>query len=435
MTAPPAHTWPEPAQQLLLSIAALLALWGGWRSTQTFDSANSRLATAYSLVHHGTWYIDRPENEAPNRFEQATVDKVELNGRLLSTKPPLLPLLMTAEYCLLHKLCGWSLDPPDERARIVRCMNWTFAGLPYLLCLWFFAKLLPWFIAPPLPRFALLFALAFATQIPGYAVHINNHIPAAAALMAAIYLALGIQTGRLAPAPWRFFLFGLAGGITFAMDLPTAIFIAFLGLWLLYHHPRPTLFYAAPGLALPLLLHFALMLYVTGSPLPIQSRKELYLYEAAYWREPYGLDALNEPKLLYLFHSTFGRFGSFLLFPILNLGLASIICAVFRKNWPQRGLILAALPPLLILCAYYTLSTNNYGGSAYGFRWHITAMPLLLLLAAPLAARCSRPWHWVLLVLLLMPSLYSSYECFLAPWGSQHEWTCRWLFGPAVAIQ
>ena len=63
-------------------------------------------------------------------------------------------------------------------------------------------------------RFAccLALSLAFCTQLWGYSTTINNHVPAAGALMVALYFAVGLGTGKLAPAAWRFFLFGLAGG-------------------------------------------------------------------------------------------------------------------------------------------------------------------------------------------------------------------------------
>ena len=53
------------------------------------ETANSRLATVYALVHDGTWYIDRPTEASPNPFEVLTVDKVQAaNGRILPASLP-----------------------------------------------------------------------------------------------------------------------------------------------------------------------------------------------------------------------------------------------------------------------------------------------------------------------------------------------------------
>ena len=71
------------------------------------DTVTSRLATVYALAHDGTWYIDRPLDLPENPFIAHTVDKVVTKeGRLLSSKPPVLPLLMTGEYMVMRALIG-----------------------------------------------------------------------------------------------------------------------------------------------------------------------------------------------------------------------------------------------------------------------------------------------------------------------------------------
>lgn len=418
------------AERAIILVAILTACYGMWGAT-TRDSANSRLATAWSLVHQGDWTIDTVAGETPNRFGAATVDKVEVNGRIISSKPPILPLLMTAEYYGMHRLLGWNLDDEDDRSLIVLFMGLTLMATSWAICLVFFALLLDLFIAAPWKRVPILFALAFATQLPGFAPQLNNHTPGAAALMVSLYFALGIASGKLAATPARFFAYGFAGALVFALDMPATIFVALAGLPLLYRHPGIAIPWAGVGLALPLIIHFGVNYEVTDSFKPVQMRKDLYLFENSYWRNPGGLDALNEPKGTYLFHLSFGRFGSFMLFPVLLLGLLSAGFAMFRKNWPWRHYVLGGLVAFAVLNAYYVLRTNNYGGHAYGFRWHIASMPVLLLMAAPLVARMRGVLPWVVVVLLLIPSAYSAWECYQQPWGAQQEWTVRWLFGPA----
>ena len=97
------------------------------------DTANSRLATVLSLTRHGTWYIDRPADEEPNYFEQRTIDKVVVDGRTISSKPPILPLLMAAEYVFFNKCFGWELLDEDDRKQIIRYMSMTLIGGAYLL--------------------------------------------------------------------------------------------------------------------------------------------------------------------------------------------------------------------------------------------------------------------------------------------------------------
>ncbi|MCC6144566.1 MAG: hypothetical protein IT368_12235 [Candidatus Hydrogenedentes bacterium] len=394
------------------------------------DTANSRLATVYSLVHHGTWVIGGTD-APPNPFTSGTVDKCALDGQVLSTKPPMLPLLMTAEYVVLRAVFGWQLDDAGGLKAIMWVMNFTLVALPFVLILLLFYRMTGWLPMTSWARVLALVCLACGTQLPGYSTLLNNHIPAAASLMVMTYLAFGMCCGQLSARWWRFLLFGIAGGLTFTFDMPVTIYVATAGLYLFYRFPKGAATWGAAGILLPLAVHFGVMIAVTGSPLPVQMRYELYLYEGSYWRNPLGIDALNEPKGTYLFHLTFGRFGTFLLFPVLTLGLAGAVLALLLRDVLYRGWILAAALCFAVLTAYYVQGTDNYGGAAYGFRWHIASMPLLLLMAAPIWERLRRPWHWAAVIALLAVSIYSAWECAQLPWGVNQEWTARLIFGPA----
>lgn len=414
-------------EMVVLAAAAVFAAIGSY-SMFFGDTANSRLATVVALVDYGTWRIDRSPDEPPIVFEQRTIDKVVVDGRLYSSKPPLLPLFMTAEYLVMNRLFGWSLHNPEDTETIVRWMSITLVGLSYVLTLVFFSKTLRLFIDDPMPRFVALFALAFCTQLWGYSTNVNNHVPAACLLTISVYFGLGLAAGKLDPAPWRFFFFGLTGGLTPAMDMPAGIFVLATGLYLVYKLPKPTLIYTTLGAAIPVGVHVAIMIALTGSPMPVQSNKDYYLYEWSYWRDPRGVDALNEPKALYFFHMIFGRFGLFSLYPVLFLGVWAALRALDRPEDPTSGLVLGGFLAFAVLTAYYAASTNNYGGEAYGFRWYIIAMPVLLMMAAPLLAAIKRRWQWGLVALLIAVSFYSAWECTTTPWAKNREWTTR-IFG------
>jgi hypothetical protein len=416
------------AEGALIAVALLLALQGA-RAPELGDSANSRLATVWSLVHEGTWRLDASGSAAGNPFAAGTVDLVEIDGARYSTKPPLLPLAMTAEYAVLHRLLGWDLAEEAARRDTVFVMVLTLIVFPYAVALVCFRRILVLLRVREVPRLFLLFALAFGTQLPGFATNINNHVPAAGLTLAALYLAVAMDMGAVTRSGWRFALFGLLAAGVFAIDLPMTIFPGLAGLGLLARFPRQTLLWGGAGAAPVLLAHFGVLWAVTGSPLPIQVRKELYLCEASYWRNPAGLDALDEAKGTYLFHLTFGRFGTFLLFPILLPGLWAAFRALWDPEQPWRRYVLLGALGFVVLTAYYVQGTNNYGGTSYGFRWHLGAMPILLLMAAPLFQRGPGWRGWVVLTLLLGVSVYSAWECYRMPWGDQHEWTCRLIFG------
>ena len=391
------------------------------------DTAFSRLATVLSLTQHGKWYIDRPPCEEPNLFEQKTIDKVMVGGRMLSSKPPILPLAMTGEYLVLNRLFGWDLNDSSERARIVRYMTFSLIGLAYVTALIFMSKTLHLFAFDPLTRLLAITAMAFCTQLWGFAHNINNHMPAACMVMVSTYFALGLGTGKLSPAPWRFFLFGVAGGLVPTLDAPATVFVFIAGLYLLCKFPAKTLCWSAIGAAIPVGTHCAIMIAATGSPLPVQMNAQLYLYEASYWRSPRGIDALNEPKLTYLFNMTFGKCGLFSLYPILFAGVAAALRALIKRDMPYRGHVLAGAAGLLVLTVYYAAKTNNYGGEAYGFRWYIAATPILLLMGAPLLATVRARWKCYFIALMLAISFYSAWECSVRPWASNREWTSRYI--------
>jgi len=296
---------------------ALVLIVLGTRHVAIGETVNSRLATVWSLCNHGTWRIDQPLNP----FEARTIDKVMVEGRLISSKPPVLPLAMTAEYWLLERATGWQLEDPEDLRPILQFMILTLIVLPFLLGLVAFALLLDWFLPSPWHRLFLLVALALGTQASAFAPQLNNHVPAVGFLLLALYFALGLATGNLKPHAGRFLLLGLFGGLVCTLDIPAGIFVLMAVLLVLRRYPKQTLGYCALGAIAPLAFHFGVMIAVTGSPLPVQMNRDVFLFEASRWRNPMGIDALNEPKLTYLFHLTFGRYGTFLLFPVLIAGL------------------------------------------------------------------------------------------------------------------
>jgi len=418
--------WAAWCVVLLATLVALLGL----RTIYVNDNAYSRLATVYALVNDGGWWIDRPEGQSPNPFEALTADKVEVNGRMLSSKPPLMPLLMTALYYPMHGILGLTLGESGDLKRILQIYTFLFGVLPFVLGLVAFGYTLALYTTSAWGRVAPLLALAFGTQLLGFAPQLNNHVPGVALCLGATYLGLGLYTRALAPKAWRFVAFGLLGGLTHTVDLPLTIFIAALGLALLLRFPRETVLWGGLGMLPPLAIHFGILYLNTGMPLPVQTRKELYLFENSPWRAPIGIDGLNEPKPYYAFHLLLGRHGVFLLYPVLLFGIAGAWRALWQRGEVVRGAVLVSALCVGALFAYYISSTNNYGGAAYGFRWAIGAMPYLLLMAAPLLDRTEARWPRALFAVCFVVSGYSCYECYGNPWSTDAEWTARLIFGP-----
>ena len=404
------------------------------------DSINSRLATVYALAHHGTWVIDSPDGTAPNPFEPGTVDKVLSGGRLVSSKPPVLPLMMTLVYLPFQRM-GWTLDRPDVLKPFAALIIFLFCQLPFAAGIWAFMRLTSWM--PPVPWMILGGILAFGSPLFGYAQQFSNHVPAAGALCGALWCLERLISPDAPPRqPRTAFGFGIFTGLVFVLDMPVTLYCVLAGCLLLSSRHIRIWPWVLAGM-LPLVgLQSVCLWMATGSPLPVQMRPELYWYEWSYWRHPLGVDALNESVLIYLFHMLFGRYGVFLLFPVFMSGFLYLFLGAHQKHQKQhktvqnpnmpKGFYLLLWTGFWGLTTYYMIRTNNYGGASYGFRWHLASYPVLALCAAPVIANIKARWGWSILLLLAAFSQYSSWECLQQPWGEVQTWSMRWIFGPAV---
>ena len=422
------RTW-RRAEACIVIVSLALLLITAYPSTLG-ETANSRLATVYALVHHGTWYIERPIDEPPIVFEQHTVDKVRAGEHLVSSKPPILTLLMAAEYFILYHGFGMTLDDANDLPNIVYAMTVLWVVLPYGAMLVCFSALLRLLAIRPTDRFAYLTALAFCTPIAGYAAVFNNHVLAASFITVSIYLLIRAIYGTTGDKRFLLFMTGLFAGLVPTLDMPAGIFVVSAVAYLMWARPVQGLRWALAGLAFPILIHIAIMIQVTGSPVPVQLRNALWLHEASYWRNPGGMDALNEPKAQYLLHLTLGRKGLFSLYPVTLFGIVGAF-QMLRSNLVRirvaAGLGLAAF---LTLLTFYVLRTNNYGGDSYGCRWLIAAVPTPMAAGAVGAPLTGRSGRLVLFTLLAGVSLFSVMEGSLDPWRANREWIHH-LLGPS----
>lgn len=414
------------AVDVLIVVSALVLLCVRAQDQPFSQTALSRLATVVALTEDGSWFIDRPPDERPNPFEIRTIDKVEVDGRLVSSKPPLLPWLMAWEYRAVKRLFGWSLDNLDDTKRILYAFTVTFCIVPWIAALAAAARLFRAAIPVSSGRVVALAALAFGTQASGFASTFNNHVPAAAALVICICIVRTIvEAGhrRLVAAT----LAGFLAGITATFDVPNAVYVAALGVVLLVR-PREWNWLAfGLAAAVPIAIQSWLLFESTGSPLPVQVRPETYFYESAYWRNPVGVDALSEPKALYFLNMTVGNRGIFVLYPVLLAGVAAVAAAIVRPTACRLYILLAGLAFALVL-AYYTASTNNYGGEVFGMRWLIPSMPVLILMGLPIWRRMENRLLLTVALAALAVSVYSAWESGSTPWTSGQEWT-RHFFG------
>jgi hypothetical protein len=404
----------ERARTALLCALASCALVLAFTTGERLTNPMSRMATMDALVHDRAFAIDRS-------VFLDTTDKVMIGKHYYSSKPPILSVTGAVIYLALHETTGLSFR--DDPARAILVMNLILAGIPHLLLLAFAYRMLLWF-APSPQTFVWTYAsFAFGHLGLAYATSINNHTPAAVVLLVAFYLAFGLRHELIkARAAWV--ASGLLAGLAPTLDL-SALFVSLpIALYALSSDRRGALGWFAPAALLPLMLHFALTLHITGSLKPIYLRPELYLYPGSYWNAPTDIDALDEPRATYFWNILFGHHGVLVMTPVLMLALLAIARSIVRRTrYRAEALLIGGSFAMLVV--FYTLTTKNYGGICVGFRWFMPIVPLSLLFVAEWLGQVRGRAAFALFLACLLVGQYHAYAGLQAPW-ERSSWE-RWL--------
>jgi len=203
----------------------------------------SRWATARALVEHGTFAIDAVVEE-PN---WDTIDMVKHNGKLYSSKPPLLEILIAGEYWLIHNITRRTLGThPYE---IGRFMLLTINVLPLVVGFVALSRLLDRFGATDWGRLFAFATACFGTFLSTFAVAINNHLIGAVSALLAVAAAVPIWCDEEKRGKY-FFAAGFFAAFAAANELPALSLLGLLGLLMLWKDPLRTLGFGLPGVAL-----------------------------------------------------------------------------------------------------------------------------------------------------------------------------------------
>ncbi len=328
-----------------------------------------------SLVERGTWSIDDSSLR--------TVDKVQIDGRMYSSKPPLMVGLMTPAYALVRAVHGFGFD--ENAYQTVRAMRLFVAVVPWLLAMLAWLVLVRRLTDDPATQLWASTAMIAGGLATAYASHLDNHSVALAALLAGGLLLAPLLRGKVALA--RAFAGGLAWGFATTCDLGAIPAVGLVGLaclWLLRAERRTALALLA-GLLLAPVAQSLLLIAMTGDPRPFYLRDGLYSYPGSYWRNPIEFDALDEPWPVYAFHALVGHHGLFSVTPWLLLALPWF----FRREDTESAELLrkAAAGATAFVIAYYVFRTSNYGGRCVGMRWFMVLHPILAVAAVRTVVR------------------------------------------------
>ncbi len=394
-----------------------------------FQSANdrSRWCTIRALVDHGTYQID----DVIRQPHWNTIDKVAHAGpdgqmHYYSSKPTLLSTLLAFPYWAIKQVTGWTLaDHPMRVGRlIVAIVNGGF-----LLLLWLSLRGILLEHGPS--AWGVLYTMSVATwgtYLTCFAITLNNHLPAAAACMVAIWAVLRVERS---PHPIRYWsLAGAASAFAFCCELPALSLLAAAFAYSLWRSPKQAAVSFLPVAGLVLAASLATNWWAHDSLLPPYAHRteggdwssgNWYVYPGSYWlpENRKGVDQGEPSRARYAWHVVLGHHGIFPLNPVWLLALLGIWRAgdVKALRWV---IWLGALLTLVCLIFYILgrpLTDRNYGGVAVAFRWLLWLEPFWLLAILAASVRLSQSRHGRLAQgLLLTTAVASTSYAWFRPW-------------------
>jgi len=252
-------------------------------------------------------------------------------------------------------------------------------------------------------------ALAGGTLVGSYAGTLNNHVPAAALLIAA---GAAVLADRPAIA-------GAACGFAAAVDLLPGLGMTPFFAWMLVAgrgriRTRWLRFAVGltPGLAAALLSD----LLVTGTLLPPKLLPGAVDLSVRAGASVAGV--LLPESRLYPLEVLGGWHGLFLVSPVLVVGALGLWRAATRPPFASPWLWRALGIGIVAQIVGHALLAGSYGGWAFGFRYLIPVQPLLLF-GAPVVLAAD--WGRKLFALLLPPSLLFAAIGAYNPWPPAYE--------------
>jgi len=212
----------------------------------------SRWATVVALVHQGTWQIDEIDRLRGSDGNWGTIDKVYHFDRsgtehFYSSKPPLYILFVATQYWILNR--GFGVDMLVNPLWAIKGLVFVNQVILFAIFLWLYFQICQRFVRHRSVLICLGLTAGFGTFLSTFAVSLNNHLPAAVCVLAAIALLIRIER---APknARLEYFYIGVMTALSVTFELPALSFMGLIGIWVLVLSPRRTLSYGIAGICL-----------------------------------------------------------------------------------------------------------------------------------------------------------------------------------------
>ena len=336
-------------------------------------NVTSRLATAQSLVERGTLCIDGSDLE--------TIDKVKIGGHFYSDKPPLMSLLLAAEYLPLWA-AGLRLGNQMNLAYFL--LTFITMGTSYLLCVACFCDSLRLTGTERQHRAIATGGLALGTIYLAWSTTLSNNGLSASWLFIGFYLLLRSWTSG--QQKLLLFLSGLCVSFAAMVDYPVALFFVAFAVYAVVHRAlRKNSVYFLLPLLLTLLPTLIINYHVSGSLRPLEITPELYRYPGSYWLSSQEkLSGIRRNSMAFALRygasCLLGPQGFLLYNPLVLVAIGAIVHRIRHRGpfWVEAAMV-GGVSALLV--SYYTFSTSNYGGMNYSIRWFVPTIPVLCFFA------------------------------------------------------
>jgi len=355
-------------------------------STGPLNSANdrSRWCTVWSLAEKGTYQID----EARQKPGWDTIDLVKHEDHFYSTKPPLLPWMVTQLYKVLKLATGWTFD--TQLLTVTRILLFLINIVPMTIALVLWRGMIAARVSDPFAQLFAMVLLSGGTLLLPFLAVFNNHTVAATSVMIAIWAIDRIH--REVNGKWEFALAGVALGFGICNELPSAALAGLVFLLLWSQVPRSMWALMVVAFLVPLGLFFWTNYDATGGFRPFYSfygsEKYVFVHEGipSYWKDPKGVDANRDGFGVYLLHCTIGHHGWFSLTPAFLWTLIAWGVPKFREPGEEKSrwpFLVGSVS--FIVFAFYMLKTENYnyGGVSVALRWMLWLAPAWVLVMLP----------------------------------------------------
>lgn len=435
----------------VLAAVAFAVAAAGARPFASAWNDGSRLASVESLVARDTFCIDgsvfldpppalfdrgTPPYDPDNALlRRGTLDKLLIDGRYYSDKPPLVSVPLAGAYRALM-YCG--LPKPSERPDVFAwVITVLLCGTGYAVavgCMWNIGTRAG---LSPVWRLVWLGAFALATVLPAYTRSANNHLAQLGAVaLVCVLLCRIADAARDGRTAWGSLLAaGFVTGFAYNLDFGVGPALVPAVLLVVAVRTRRILPVVACGFAvLPCVIAgHAINFAIGGDWLKPLNMHPEYL---AWPGNPFDTTMTGVVRTRYVAQFTytldllFGKKGFLTHNPPLMLALAAG-ALVLRRAGRHRVELLALSAWCVIGWLMYGVLSKNHGGGCVSIRWFVPFLaPGFWLLAKVLVERPEFRRDFAALAACGVPLAASAW--LIGPWWGRVVPGYWWVFGTSL---